>query len=220
MEFAQRIQHITQSHCFRGFHNIEADSFSMADHVSANPAREFALWVVRRLRAAGHEALWAGGCVRDQILRIEPSDYDVATSATPDRVRDCFGRARTLAIGAAFGVITVRGRRGQGQIEVATFRSDAAYSDGRHPDHVTFSTARQDAQRRDFTMNGLFYDPVADRVIDYVGGLPDLQAGIVRAIGDPYERIAEDKLRMLRAVRFAMRLDFRIDPDTWSAIQQ
>lgn len=188
--------------------------------VSARHAEEFAIWVVRRLREAGYESLWAGGCVRDRILGIEPSDYDVATSATPDEVRDCFGHGRTLAIGAAFGVITVRGRRGQGQIEVATFRSDACYSDGRHPDHVTYSTAREDAQRRDFTMNGLFYDPLADRVIDYVGGVEDLQAGIVRAIGDPFARIAEDKLRMLRAVRFATRFGFRLDPDTASAIQK
>jgi poly(A) polymerase len=191
----------------------------MARHVTPENARQFALWVVQKLRDAGFEALWAGGCVRDELLGSHPSDYDVATSATPDEVRACFGRRRTLAIGAAFGVITVRGRRDQGQVEVATFRCDATYSDGRHPDQVTFSTAREDALRRDFTMNGLFYDPIAEEVIDYVDGRLDLQQGIVRSIGDPYQRIAEDKLRMLRAVRFATTFGFRINPDTLAAVQ-
>ncbi len=190
----------------------------MSNQVTPENARHFAHWVVRKLRDEGHEALWAGGCVRDQILDREPSDYDVATSAKPDEVRRCFGRNRTLAIGAAFGVITVQGRRDQGQIEIATFRCDAQYSDGRHPDHVCFSTAREDALRRDFTMNGLFYDPLERQVIDYVGGRDDLRAGIVRAIGDPYQRIAEDRLRMLRAVRFAITFGFEIDPDTLTAI--
>jgi tRNA nucleotidyltransferase/poly(A) polymerase len=132
--------------------------------------RDFALEIVRRLRDAGYEALWAGGCVRDQLLGLEPKDYDVATSATPEQIREVFGRRRTLPIGAAFGVITVLGRRSAGQIEVATFRTDAAYTDGRHPDSVTFTNAEHDAQRRDFTINGLFYDPVAGKVVDYVGG--------------------------------------------------
>jgi poly(A) polymerase len=182
--------------------------------------RDLALDVVRRLRAAGFEALWAGGCVRDQILGIPPKDYDVATSAEPEQVRDVFGRRKTLAIGQSFGVITVVGPRGSGQIDVATFRRDAAYSDGRHPDQVTFTTAEQDALRRDFTINGLFYDPIESRVIDYVGGQEDLREGIVRAIGDPRERIAEDKLRMLRAVRFAARFDFALDERTLTAVQE
>ena len=182
--------------------------------------REFAVEIVGRLRAAGYEALWAGGCVRDQLLGIPPKDYDVATSAEPQQVRDVFGRRKTLAIGQSFGVITVLGPKEAGQIDVATFRRDAAYSDGRHPDSVSFTTAEQDALRRDFTINGLFFDPLASRVIDYVGGQDDLRLGIVRAIGDPRERIKEDKLRMLRAVRFAARFDFALDERTLAAIQE
>jgi len=183
-------------------------------------AREFAVEVVRTLRAAGHEALWAGGCVRDQLTGKTPKDYDVATDAAPDRIREIFGRKRTLPIGAAFGVITVLGPRGAGQIDVATFRRDAGYSDGRHPDAVTFSDAEHDSQRRDFTINGLFYDPLNDRVVDYVGGQDDLKRHVVRAIGDPLARIAEDKLRMLRAVRFAARFGFAIEERTLEAIKQ
>jgi poly(A) polymerase len=183
-------------------------------------ARQFAIDVVRRLREAGHQALWAGGCVRDQLVAQMPKDYDVATDAVPDRVREVFGRRRTLAIGASFGVITVLGPEGAGQIDVATFRRDGGYSDGRHPDAVSFSDAEHDAQRRDFTINGLFFDPLENRVIDYVGGQDDLQRGVVRAIGDPLARIAEDKLRMLRAVRFAARFDFAIDAATLAAIKQ
>ena len=182
--------------------------------------REFSLLVVRRLRDAGYEALWAGGCVRDQLLGLQPKDYDVATSATPDQVRRVFGRRKTLAIGAAFGVITVMGSRQAGQIEVATFRQDAEYSDGRHPDSVTFSSPEEDAKRRDFTINGLFCDPLENRVIDYVGGERDLRAGCVRAIGDPKKRFHEDKLRLLRAVRFATTFNFHLDPDTFNAIQE
>ncbi|MFW6170087.1 MAG: CCA tRNA nucleotidyltransferase [Planctomycetota bacterium] len=191
----------------------------MPSEVDPASARHFACWVVWKLREAGHEALWAGGCVRDELLKIVPSDYDVATSAKPNEVRECFGPRRTLGIGAAFGVIQVRGRPGEGNVEVATFRSDASYSDGRHPDHVCFSTPPEDAKRRDFTMNGLFYDPLRDQVIDYVGGRDDLEAGIVRAIGDPYTRIAEDKLRMLRAVRFAVTFGFDIEPGTEAAVR-
>ncbi|MDX1946089.1 MAG: CCA tRNA nucleotidyltransferase, partial [Pirellulaceae bacterium] len=183
-------------------------------------AREFATDVVARLRAAGYEALFAGGCVRDQLLGITPKDYDVATSATPDQVRDCLGHRRTLPIGASFGVITALGPRGAGQVEVATFRRDAGYSDGRHPDSVSFTTAEQDALRRDFTINGMFFDPVASQVIDYVGGQDDLARGVIRAIGDPAQRIAEDKLRMLRAVRFAARFDFALDEGTLAAIRR
>lgn len=178
----------------------------MTKNLKQSP-RQFAVEVVERLRTAGYEALWAGGCVRDQLLQRTPKDYDVATSAHPDQIRDVFGRRRTLPIGAAFGVITVLGPKSAGQIEVATFRQDATYSDGRHPDSVTFSTAEEDARRRDFTINGLFYDPLNEQVIDFVGGQQDIDRRVVRAIGDPYERIAEDKLRMLRAVRFSATFD-------------
>ncbi|HEY4232109.1 MAG TPA: CCA tRNA nucleotidyltransferase [Lacipirellulaceae bacterium] len=181
---------------------------------------DFALQIVEKLRAAGFEALWAGGCVRDQLLGIEPKDYDVATSAKPDEIRNLFGHRRTLAIGVSFGVITVLGPRSAGQIEVATFRTDAAYSDGRHPDSVTFTTAQNDAARRDFTINGLFFDPIASEVVDYVGGREDLERKTVRAIGDPAARIAEDKLRMLRAIRFAAAFGFEIEPNTLRAIEQ
>jgi tRNA nucleotidyltransferase/poly(A) polymerase len=186
----------------------------------SNAQRDFALDLVKKLRAAGCEALWAGGCVRDQLLGLEPKDYDVATSAKPDEIRDLFGWRRTIAVGAAFGVITVLGPRAAGQIEVATFRSDAAYSDGRHPDHVTFTNAREDALRRDFTINGLFYDPVTEEVVDYVDGRADLERKLIRAIGDPGLRIREDRLRMLRAVRFAATFGFTIEPATLAAVQQ
>jgi poly(A) polymerase len=181
--------------------------------------REFALEVAQKLRGAGFESMWAGGCVRDQLLNITPKDYDVATNATPDQIRDLFGHRRTLPIGAAFGVVTVLGPRAAGQIEVATFRTDATYSDGRHPDAVHFTTAEHDAERRDFTINGLFYDPIADRVIDYVNGQQDLHLRTIRAIGDAQQRLTEDKLRMLRAVRFAATFNFEIEGDTLHAIQ-
>lgn len=187
--------------------------------MSNNVQRDFAQQVVRELRTAGHEALWAGGCVRDELLGREPQDYDVATSATPDQVRELFGRKRTLAIGAAFGVISVLGGKQRQPIEVATFRSDGAYVDGRHPSSVTFTSAEEDAQRRDFTINGLFFDPLEDRLIDYVGGEQDLRAGIVRAIGEPAARFGEDKLRMLRAVRFATTFEFALDSATAAAIR-
>jgi tRNA nucleotidyltransferase/poly(A) polymerase len=182
--------------------------------------RRFAVEVVRRLRGAGFEAYWAGGCVRDQLLGRTPKDYDVATNATPEQIRGLFGRRRTLAIGAAFGVISVRGPRAAGMVEVTTFRRDAAYSDGRHPDSVAFSTAEEDASRRDFTINGIFFDPIERRVIDFVGGQEDLAAGHVRAIGAARDRFAEDKLRMLRAVRFAATLGFTLDAEARQAIAQ
>lgn len=181
--------------------------------------REFAVDVVRRLRDAGYEAYWAGGCVRDHLIGREPQDYDVATSARPDQIRKLFTRRRTLPIGAAFGVITVLGPRGAGQIDVATFREDLAYRDGRHPDGICFSTAQQDAERRDFTINGLFYDPQNDEVIDFVGGQADLQAKMIRAIGAPQHRFKEDKLRMLRAVRFAATFGFEIEEETFHALR-
>jgi len=185
-----------------------------------DPDRQFAEQVVRQLRAAGHEALWAGGCVRDWLLGRTPKDYDVATSARPDQVRQVFGRRRTIPVGAAFGVITVLGPKPAQPIDVATFRQDADYTDGRHPDEVHFSDAEHDAARRDFTINGLFYDPVAGRVVDYVGGEADLAAGLVRAIGDPHQRLAEDKLRLLRAVRFAATYEFELEEETLRAVQQ
>lgn len=181
--------------------------------------REFATDVVRRLQAAGFEALWAGGCVRDELLGRTPQDYDVATSAPPQKVRALF--RRTVAVGISFGVIEVLGppgRSGTLKVQVATFRSDVSYSDGRHPDRVVFSSAREDALRRDFTINGMFFDPVAGRLIDYVGGQDDLKARVLRAIGEPAARFAEDKLRMLRAVRFATVFDLTIDPATLAAI--
>ena len=182
-------------------------------------ARKFAIHVVRRLRDAGFQSLWAGGCVRDQLLGLKPKDYDVATDATPDQVRELFGYRKTLAIGAAFGVISVMGPKSAGHVEVATFRRDASYSDGRHPDSVAFSTPEEDAQRRDFTINGLFLDPLENRVIDYVGGQEDLSRRVVRAIGDPHQRFGEDKLRMLRAVRFTATFGFDLDPVTLEAIR-
>lgn len=183
--------------------------------------RRFAVETVEKLRAAGFQALWAGGCVRDLLLGGSPTDYDVATSATPTQVRELFGRKKTLAVGAAFGVIIVLGpKKSAGQVEVATFRTDADYSDGRRPDSVTFSTAEEDAKRRDFTINGMFYDPIQSRVIDYVGGQQDLERQVIRAIGNASDRIAEDKLRMLRAVRFAARFNFAIDPETRAAIYE
>ncbi len=182
-------------------------------------ARQFAIDVVRKLHEAGYQSLWAGGCVRDQLMGREPKDYDIATNATPDQIRDVFGHKRTLAVGASFGVITVVGSREAGQIDVATFRRDAGYSDGRHPDAVTFSTPEEDAQRRDFTINGLYYDPLDQRVIDFVGGQEDLKQNLIRAIGEPRHRFAEDKLRMLRAVRFASTLSFDIDVGTFQAVQ-
>ena len=175
-----------------------------------------ALWVVRRLRSAGHVALFAGGCVRDMLMGRRPADYDVATDATPDQVERLF--PRVLLVGAKFGVAMVihRGRK----VEVTTFRSDVSYSDGRRPDSVRFSCPREDASRRDFTINGMFYDPVAGQVVDYVGGRRDLAAKVIRTIGRPEDRFAEDYLRMLRAVRFAVRFGFCIAPGTAAAVRK
>ena len=182
--------------------------------------REFAVQVVGQLRAAGHTAYWAGGCVRDHLLERTPKDYDVATSATPPEIRRVFGTRKTLEIGAAFGVVAVIGPPGTGTVEVTTFRRDATYSDGRHPDAVAFSTPEEDAQRRDFTINGLFLDPRDERVIDFVHGVEDLNRGVVRAIGDPRARFSEDKLRLLRAVRMAATFGFRLDEPTAAAIRE
>jgi len=172
--------------------------------------------VVDKLRARGFQALYAGGCVRDTLLGVDPHDYDVATSAKPEEVEALF--PRTVPVGAQFGVILVL-EQGQ-EIQVATFRGDGFYRDGRHPESVTYTDAEGDARRRDFTVNGLFYDPLTSEVLDFVGGREDLKAGILRAIGTPSERFSEDKLRLLRAVRFATTLGFTIDPETWKAVQE
>jgi poly(A) polymerase len=182
--------------------------------------RDFAIEVVRRLRQAGHEAFWAGGCVRDELLGIVPKDYDVATNAAPAEVCRLF--RRTVTVGMSFGVVEVLGPRQDTKglvIQVATFRSDVAYSDGRHPDAVVFASAREDALRRDFTINGMFFDPLESRLIDYVGGQEDLRARCLRAIGDPLVRFAEDKLRMLRAVRIATQFELTIEEATTAAIR-
>ena len=172
--------------------------------------------IVRTLRDAGHTALFAGGCVRDALLGRPLKDIDIATSTTPDQVERLFPGA-TVAVGKAFGVIVVL--RDRQPFEVATFRADSATSDGRRPDAVRFTDAAEDARRRDFTINGLFYDPVSNEVLDFVNGRKDLAAGIVRAIGDPAARFREDHLRLLRAVRFTSVLGFRLDPATSAAVR-
>lgn len=184
------------------------------------PSREFACQVVETLVNAGFDAYWAGGCVRDQLMGREPKDYDVATSATPQQVRNVFGHQRTLPIGQSFGVITVLAPKPWAPIEIATFRRESGYSDGRHPDEVAFTNAREDALRRDFTINGMFFDPLEVVVHDFVGGQDDLQNRVIRAIGDPAERISEDKLRMLRAVRFAATFGFELESGCLQTIQR
>ncbi len=178
--------------------------------------REAARAIVQRLRDQGHEALFAGGCVRDLVLNREPKDYDIATDAVPQRVTELFPGAQQ--VGAQFGVVLIR-HHGHA-IEIATFRSDGEYQDGRHPASVTFSNPEEDALRRDFTINGMFYDPLKDRIIDYVGGQEDLRHGVIRAIGSPDARFGEDRLRMLRAARFAARFSFEVEPATAAAIRQ
>lgn len=173
-----------------------------------------AIRVVERLRRGGFEALLAGGCVRDMLLGRRAKDYDVATNAQPKEVIKLF--RRTLKVGAKFGVVIVL--LADRQVEVATFRTETGYIDGRHPGAVEFTNAAEDASRRDFTINGMFYDPLQKEVIDYVNGQADLKAKIVRTIGRPAERFSEDYLRMLRAVRFSTQLGYEIEPLTWSAI--
>ena len=183
-------------------------------------ARAFADEICRTLSAAGHQAYLVGGCVRDILLGREPADYDVATDATPDRVQELF--PHSLAVGAKFGVIVVIDEPGSGdaaQVEVATFRSDVGYSDGRHPDKVVYTnSAQEDVKRRDFTINALLLDPATNEVLDFVGGRDDLKAGIIRAIGRAPERFREDKLRMVRAARFAARFRYAIEASTFTAI--
>src|SRR5262245_22245515 len=183
--------------------------------------REFALDVVGKLREASFEALLAGGCVRDQVLGLEPHDYDVATNARPEQVQKLF--RRTVAVGVSFGVVEVLGPKtsdGFLKVQVATFRVDGPYDSGRWPTSVRFCSAEEDAKRRDFTINGMFFDPVENRLIDYVGGQVDLNAKVLRAIGDPRQRFGEDKLRLLRAVRFAARFELTIEPTTGEAIRE
>ncbi|MCC6907733.1 MAG: CCA tRNA nucleotidyltransferase [Phycisphaerales bacterium] len=189
-----------------------------APHFSspASPARDAATSVVRSLREQGFVAYLAGGCVRDEVMGQAPKDYDVATDARPERVRQIF--RNTQAVGEHFGVILVRERGCT--VEVATFRHESGYADKRRPDSVTFTDAENDARRRDFTINGLLMDPVSGEVIDYVGGLADIAAGVIRAIGDPAARLGEDHLRALRAVRFAARFGFQIDPATAAAVRR
>jgi len=178
--------------------------------------KQAAISIVRRLRQNGHQALLAGGCVRDMLLGRRASDYDVATDAHPEQVAHLF--RRTLKVGAKFGVVIVLLQNQK--VEVATFRTEAGYADGRHPSHVSFASAAEDAARRDFTINGMFYDPLTRRVIDHVDGQRDLKKRIVRTIGDPADRFAEDYLRMLRAIRFSTKLGFKIHPTTLSAIRR
>jgi poly(A) polymerase len=179
--------------------------------------RQNALAIVERLRAAGHQAYWAGGCVRDLVMGREPKDYDVATDALPDAVARLF--PGSLMVGAQFGVVMVTGD--VGPTEVATFRSDGLYLDGRHPSQVRYAkTPEEDVRRRDFTINGLLYDPVKDQVLDFVGGQDDIRARRLQTIGEPAARFSEDRLRMLRAVRFAARFDFVLDPATAHAIRE
>lgn len=190
--------------------------------------KRFATSIVQTLRQHGFQAYLVGGCVRDLLLQREPKDYDVATDATPDEVMNIF--PETYAVGAQFGVVLVpvpedassnASTPASHAVEVATFRSDIGYSDGRHPDEVRFSRdPREDVARRDFTINGMLLDPVSDGVLDLVGGREDLKAGLIRTIGEPERRFAEDKLRMLRAVRFAARFEYQIEPSTFAAIQQ
>ena len=178
--------------------------------------RQSAEFIVKVLTQAGHQAVFAGGCVRDMLLGLDPKDYDIATSARPEQVQKLF--PGSPGVGAHFGVIIVR--RDGHQFEVATFRRDGDYSDGRRPDSVQFTDAEEDAHRRDFTVNGLFYDPLKDEILDYVAGKIDLEKGVLRAIGDARQRFREDHLRLMRAVRFATVLGFEIETETWQAIRE
>jgi poly(A) polymerase len=178
--------------------------------------KQAVIQIIRRLRKAGFQALLAGGCVRDMLLGKKPKDYDVVTDATPAEVCKIF--RRTIKVGAKFGVIIILAD--SQQVEVATFRTETGYTDGRRPDKVSFTSAQQDALRRDFTINGMFYDPVQKKVIDYVGGQKDLKSKNLRTIGKADERFSEDYLRMLRAVRFAAQLDFEIEKNTLIAVKK
>ena len=178
--------------------------------------KQLATSIVRTLREKGHEAYFVGGCVRDVILGRKPSDFDIASDAGPARVKKYF--AHVIPVGEAFGVMIVR--LGGHSFEVSTFRTEGAYKDGRRPDKVEFSDAKSDASRRDFTVNGLFYDPVTKKTMDWVGGVKDIRRRVIRTIGNPATRFKEDKLRMLRAIRFAANLGFKIEPKTFAAIRR
>jgi poly(A) polymerase len=175
-----------------------------------------AIDIVKVLRGAGFKAYWAGGCVRDIVMGNIPQDYDIATDATPDQVMGLF--RRTIPVGISFGVVKVLAD--DSEFEVATFRSDGQYMDGRHPVAVHYSNDREDAMRRDFTINGMFYDPVKNEIIDYVNGQRDIKGGVIRAIGDPRQRFNEDKLRLMRAVRFAARFGYEIESQTREALME
>ena len=177
--------------------------------------RQTAENVARRLQAAGFSTFWVGGCVRDLLLGRDPADYDIATSARPEQVESLF--PQTVPVGRQFGVVVVL--EDHHPIQVATFRAESDYEDGRHPKNVAFANAKADAERRDFTVNGMFFDPVRQELHDWVGGKQDLEAGVVRTIGSPAERFAEDHLRMLRAIRFATQLDFALAPETMAAVK-
>jgi poly(A) polymerase len=177
--------------------------------------REIATEIVSRLQKAGSAAFWVGGCVRDFLLGREPQDFDIATDAMPEQVEKLF--RKTIPVGKKFGVIIVI--EGGHQFQVATFRAEADYQDGRRPEKIVFANAEADASRRDFTVNGLFYDPLTQKIHDWIGGEKDLRAKIIRTIGAPEERFGEDHLRMLRAVRFAAQLNFEIEPKTFAAVK-
>jgi poly(A) polymerase len=177
--------------------------------------KEIAVEIVRRLQAAGFAAFWVGGCVRDFLLGREPQDFDIATNAKPEEIEKLF--KRTIAVGRKFGVMVVV--ENKLQFQVATFRAEADYQDGRRPEKIVFANAEADASRRDFTVNGLFYDPLTKKIHDWVGGEKDLRAKIIRTIGKPEERFGEDHLRLLRAVRFAAQLGFEIEPETFAAVK-
>jgi len=176
--------------------------------------------IIKKLRRAGYEAYWAGGCVRDILLGIKPKDYDIVTSAKPDEIEKVLAKTleKTIPIGKQFGVLV--GVKNGHHFEIATFRSDSGYSDGRRPDAVTFTSAKEDAKRRDFTVNGMFYDPVHDKIHDFIEGQKDLSAGLIRFIGNPRERILEDHLRILRAIRFKNQFDFQYEPKTYTALHK
>ncbi len=187
----------------------------MADSPLRIDPPEDVLAILRQLRQAGHPSYLCGGCVRDSLLGVKPKDYDIATAANPSHIESLF--PKTLAIGRAFGVMLIEGAPSK-YYEAATFRSDHDYADGRRPEGVTFSTPEKDAERRDFTMNALFYDPFEQKVIDYVGGVGDIEKRLVRCVGEPERRFREDHLRLLRAVRFAARTGFRVEGETWRAL--
>src|SRR5471030_2666651 len=201
-----------------GAKQINFASFvSLRENQSVNSSpREIAKETVGRLQQTGFAAFWVGGCLRDFLLGREPQDFDIATDAKPEQVEKLF--KRTVAVGRKFGVMIVV--EGGHQFQVATFRAEADYQDGRRPEKIFFANAEADASRRDFTVNGLFYDPLTKKIHDWVGGEKDLRAKIIRTIGKPEERFGEDHLRLLRAVRFAAQLDFEIEPKTFAAVKK